>query len=177
MNGDFRTLVDLYPDASCAVKVEEHKMSVGRRLFELHRNMIGNPDPTRAQVFGVKIKEIKLDKKETAMKFCSITTWVKLLDGETPTHGCLTVTQAQQLSEWVLTNATWINKGHPRNNLHGDLHRDNIRVYCDNGQLTLKAFDFGNGVRDWECPGDTSAFDKDLAQYVRTSSSSVALFF
>ena len=162
MKGDLRTIVYLVPTDRLAIKKEQHLCSVGRKLFDLHLNMIRNPDPTCAQVLGVRIEEIK----EKTTKFCEVTTWVELLDGEAPTASCLTVHEAWQLYDWVLSNAQWI-RDDPHDNIHGDLHPDNIRLFHDHGHHTLKVIDFGNAVRDRTCVGDIRAFDEEMYKYVR----------
>lgn len=164
MNGDRRTIVQLVPTERLAIKTEQHSSSIGQKLYNLHRDMITNPDPTCAQVLGVRIEEIQPNENTT--KFCEVTTWVELLDGEAPTASCLTVPEARQLYDWVLSNALWIHDDH-RDNVHGDLHPDNIRLFVDNGQLTMKVIDFGNAVRDCTCVGDIRAFDKEMYRYVR----------
>jgi hypothetical protein len=167
LKGDLHTRVMLLPAVGYAIKTEQHTLSTGQKLYDLHLNMIGNNDPTCAQVFGVQIKEIKL-KHNLSAKFCEVTTWVELLVGEAPTALCLTVSEASQLYHWALNNATWLHDD-PRENVHGDLHPDNVRLFCDKGQYTLKVFDFGNAVRDWSCEGDIRAFSSELYEYVRNS--------
>jgi hypothetical protein len=164
MNGDRRTIVQLVPTEGLAIKTEQHSSSIGPKLYNLHCGMVSNPDPTCAQVLGVRIEEIQLNENTT--KFCEVTTWVELLAGEAPTASCLTVPEARQLYDWVLSNARWI-RDDPRDNIHGDLHPDNIRLFRSHGQLTMKVIDFGNAVRDRTCVGDIRAFDKEMYRYVR----------
>lgn len=160
LKGDlWRTTVVLYPGV--VVKTEQHKGKKATQLFSMYRSMIGQHDPTRATLMGVKMEELKPKEKIPGRCF-EITTWTELLPGEPPTPGCISPEEAAALYKHAVENATWFG-------LHHDLHCRNAHVWRDTkGQLKFKVIDFGHGIETPGCPGDTSAFSEETKRFVRS---------
>lgn len=128
-------------------------------MLAMYRSMLGQRDPTRAALIGVKVEEFKPAGKSTHMCF-EITTWTELVPGDHPPPGCITPEEATALYDHCLRNATWFD-------LHHDLHPGNVLFWRnENGEPVIMFIDFGHHIEASGCPGDTSAFSYAASEFV-----------